>query len=63
MADSFAQTVKQQTDIVRVVGAYVKLRKSSARSTRKSRALSISIRLQPAITVSAAMSMAMSSPS
>lgn len=30
MADSFAQTVKQQADIVRVVGDYVKLRKSGA---------------------------------
>ena len=30
MADSFAQTVKQQTDIVRVVGEYIKLRKSGA---------------------------------
>jgi DNA primase len=30
MADSFAQTVKQQTDIVRIVGEYVKLRKSGA---------------------------------
>jgi DNA primase len=30
MADSFAQTVKQQTDIVRIVGDYVKLRKSGA---------------------------------
>ena len=28
MADSFAQTVKQQADIVRIVGEYVKLRKS-----------------------------------
>jgi DNA primase len=30
MADSFAQTVKQQTDIVRIVGEYVKLRNSGA---------------------------------
>ena len=30
MADSFAQTVKQQTDIVRIVGEYLKLRKSGA---------------------------------
>lgn len=30
MADSFAQTVKQQTDIARVVGEYIKLRKSGA---------------------------------
>ena len=30
MADSFAQSVKQQADIVRVVGEYVKLRKSGA---------------------------------
>ncbi len=30
MADSFAQTVKQQTDIVRIVGEYIKLRKSGA---------------------------------
>src|ERR1700761_922108 len=30
MADNFAQTVKQQTDIVRVVGEYIKLRKSGA---------------------------------
>jgi DNA primase len=30
MADTFAQTVKQQTDIVRVVGEYIKLRKSGA---------------------------------
>jgi DNA primase len=30
LADSFAQTVKQQTDIVRIVGEYIKLRKSGA---------------------------------
>lgn len=30
MADSFAQTVKQQADIVRLIGDYVKLRKSGA---------------------------------
>jgi DNA primase len=30
MADNFAQTVKQQTDIVRIVGDYIKLRKSGA---------------------------------
>ena len=30
MADSFAQTVKQQTDIVRILGEYIKLRKSGA---------------------------------
>jgi DNA primase len=30
MADNFAQTVKQQADIVRIVGEYVKLRKSGA---------------------------------
>ncbi len=30
MADKFAQTVKQQADIVRIVGEYVKLRKSGA---------------------------------
>jgi DNA primase len=30
MADSFAQSVKQQTDVVRVVGEYIKLRKSGA---------------------------------
>ncbi len=30
MADSFAQTVKQQADIIRIVGEYVKLRKSGA---------------------------------
>jgi DNA primase len=30
MADSFSQTVKQQTDIVRIVGEYIKLRKSGA---------------------------------
>ena len=30
MADSFAQSVKQQTDIVRVLGEYLKLRKSGA---------------------------------
>jgi DNA primase len=30
MAESFAQTVKQQADIVRIVGEYVKLRKSGA---------------------------------
>ena len=30
MADSFAQTVKQQTDIVRILGEYLKLRKSGA---------------------------------
>ena len=30
MADSFAQTVKQQADIVRLIGDYLKLRKSGA---------------------------------
>jgi DNA primase len=30
MADSFAQSVKQQADIVRIVGDYIKLRKSGA---------------------------------
>src|SRR5579875_2628998 len=30
MADNFAQTVKQQTDIARIVGEYIKLRKSGA---------------------------------
>ena len=30
MADNFAQIVKQQTDVVRVVGEYIKLRKSGA---------------------------------
>jgi len=30
MSDNFAQTVKQQTDVVRVVGEYLKLRKSGA---------------------------------
>jgi DNA primase len=30
MADSFAQSVKQQADIVRIVGEYIKLRKSGA---------------------------------
>jgi DNA primase len=30
MADSFSQSVKQQADIVRIVGEYVKLRKSGA---------------------------------
>ncbi|HTV07913.1 MAG TPA: DNA primase [Candidatus Aquilonibacter sp.] len=30
MADNFAQSVKQQTDIVRLIGEYVKLRKSGA---------------------------------
>ena len=30
MADSFSQTVKQQADIVRIVGEYLKLRKSGA---------------------------------
>jgi DNA primase len=30
MADNFAQTVKQQADIVRIMGEYVKLRKSGA---------------------------------
>lgn len=30
MADNFAQTVKAQTDIVRIVGEYIKLRKSGA---------------------------------
>lgn len=30
MADSFSQTVKSQTDIVRIVGEYIKLRKSGA---------------------------------
>ena len=30
MADNFSQIVKQQADIVRIVGEYVKLRKSGA---------------------------------
>ena len=30
MADNFAQTVKQQTDVVRIIGEYIKLRKSGA---------------------------------
>jgi DNA primase len=30
MADNFSQTVKQQADIVRIVGEYIKLRKSGA---------------------------------
>ena len=30
MADNFSQVVKQQADIVRIVGEYVKLRKSGA---------------------------------
>jgi DNA primase len=30
MADNFAQTVKEQTDVVRIVGEYIKLRKSGA---------------------------------
>jgi DNA primase len=30
MADNFAQTVKQQTDVVRIMGEYLKLRKSGA---------------------------------
>ena len=32
MADNFAQTVKQQVDIVRIVGDYVKLRKTGAQN-------------------------------
>ena len=32
MADNFAQTVKQQTDIVKIVGDYVKLRKTGAQN-------------------------------
>ncbi len=32
MADNFAQTVKQQADIVRIVGDYVKLKKSGAQN-------------------------------
>ena len=32
MADNFAQTLKQQTDIVKVIGEYVKLRKAGARN-------------------------------
>jgi len=32
MSDNFAQTVKQQADIVRVIGEYVKLRKSGAQN-------------------------------
>ena len=30
MADNFAQLVKQQTDVVRIIGEYLKLRKSGA---------------------------------
>src|SRR5438067_3673051 len=32
MADDFAQLVKQQTDIVRIIGEYVKLRKTGAQN-------------------------------
>ena len=32
MADNFAQTVKQQADIVRIIGDYIKLRKSGAQN-------------------------------
>ncbi len=32
MADNFAQTLKQQTDIVKVIGEYVKLRKAGAQN-------------------------------
>ncbi len=32
MADTFAQTVKQQADIVKIIGDYVKLRKSGAQN-------------------------------
>jgi DNA primase len=32
MSDNFAQTVKQQADIVRIIGDYVKLRKSGAQN-------------------------------
>ena len=32
MADSFAQTVKQQADIVRIIGDYVRLRKTGAQN-------------------------------
>src|SRR6201996_9741026 len=32
MSDNFAQTVKQQADIVRIIGDYIKLRKSGAQT-------------------------------
>jgi DNA primase len=32
MSDNFAQTVKQQADIVRIIGEYIKLRKSGAQN-------------------------------
>src|SRR5580658_3249543 len=32
MSDNFAQTVKQQADIVRIIGDYIKLRKSGAQN-------------------------------
>ena len=32
MSDNFAQVVKQQADIVRIIGEYVKLRKSGAQN-------------------------------
>ena len=32
MADDFAQTVKQSADIVKVIGEYVRLRKSGAQN-------------------------------
>ncbi|MCL2661071.1 MAG: CHC2 zinc finger domain-containing protein, partial [Acidobacteriaceae bacterium] len=32
MADSFSQLVKQQADIVRIIGEYVKLRKTGAQN-------------------------------
>lgn len=32
MADNFAQTLKQQTDIVKIIGEYVKLRKAGAQN-------------------------------
>ena len=35
MADNFAQLVKSQTDIVRIVGEYIKLRKAGAKDVYK----------------------------
>ena len=32
MSDNFAQTVKQQADIVKIIGDYVKLRKTGAQN-------------------------------
>jgi hypothetical protein len=70
MADDFAQLVKQQADIVRIVGEYLKLRKTGAQNytglcpfTRRRPVASASTQPTATITASAATRRATSSTS